>query len=318
MNKIFTIAALATGLSTSAMALELDTAWTKGGGLSFIGSLTQYHQWVAGGKDNVAIVGVLNYHTNYAKGNNAWDNKLDLAYGSVKTGDLRDKSINDWSKAEDRLELNSKYGYKSSKNWFYSVLFNARTQFDAGIDPETKVLTSQLLAPGYFTLALGMDYKPNKIVSVFLSPLTGRVTVVQRQFLADAGAFGVKAATYDANGVLITPGKNARFELGALVRASVVGLTVMDNITLDTDLSLFSNYLQNPTRVDVNWNLLFNMRVNKYINVRFSTNMIYDDDINVKQTFYKEGKVNGEYKVDYHPGIQIKNILGVGIAYKLK
>lgn len=317
MNKIFTIAVLATGLSIQVMALELDSAWSKGGGLSFTGNLTQYHQWVAGGKDNVAIIGVLNYHANYAKGNVAWDNKLDVAYGSIKTGDLRDKSINDWTKAEDRLELNSKYGYKSSKNWFYSALFNARTQFDAGIDPETKVLTSQLLAPGYFTLALGMDYKPNKVFSMFLSPLSGRVTVVQRQFLADAGAFGVKAATYDANGIMTAKGKNSRFELGALVRASVVGLTVMDNITLDTDLSLFSNYLNNPTRVDVNWNLLFNMKVNKYINVRFSTNMIYDDDINVKQTFYKEGKVNGAYKVDYHPGLQMKNILGVGIAYKL-
>ena len=317
MNKIFTIAVLATGLSIQVMALELDSAWSKGGGLSFTGNLTQYHQWVAGGKDNVAIIGVLNYHANYAKGNVAWDNKLDVAYGSIKTGDLRDKSMNDWTKAEDRLELNSKYGYKSSKNWFYSALFNARTQFDAGIDPETKVLTSQLLAPGYFTLALGMDYKPNKVFSMFLSPLSGRVTVVQRQFLADAGAFGVKAATYDANGIMTAKGKNSRFELGALVRASVVGLTVMDNITLDTDLSLFSNYLNNPTRVDVNWNLLFNMKVNKYINVRFSTNMIYDDDINVKQTFYKEGKVNGAYKVDYHPGLQMKNILGVGIAYKL-
>ncbi|MEQ1733007.1 MAG: DUF3078 domain-containing protein, partial [Bacteroidia bacterium] len=314
MTKIYSIVALTASISTSAMALELDSAWTKGGGLSFTGNLTQYHQWVAGGKDNVAVIGVLNYHANYAKGENAWDNKLDVAYGSIKTGDLRDKSINDWTKAEDRLELNSKYGRKSSKNWFYSVLFNARTQFDAGIDQESKVLTSQLLAPGYFTLAIGMDYKPNKVFSMFLSPLSARVTVVQRQFLADAGAFGVTAATYDANGVMTAKGKNSRFELGALARASVVGLKVMDNITLDSDLSLFSNYLHNPSRVDINWNVLFNMKVNKYINVRFSTNMIYDDDIMVKETFYKQGKINGAYETATHPGIQMKNILGVGIA----
>ncbi|MBC7413019.1 MAG: DUF3078 domain-containing protein [Bacteroidia bacterium] len=317
MNKIYSIIVLTVSISTSAAALELDSAWTKGGGLSFTGNLTQYHQWVAGGKDNVAIIGVLNYHANYAKGDNAWDNKLDVAYGSIKTGDLRDKSINDWTKAEDRIELNSKYGRKSSKNWFYSVLFNARTQFDAGIDQETKLLTSQLLAPGYFTLALGMDYKPNKVFSMFLSPLSARITVVQRQFLADAGAFGVTAATYDANGLMTTKGKNFRFELGALARASLVGLKVMDNITLDSDLSLFSNYFKHTDRVDINWNLLFTMKVNKYINVRFSSNMIYDDDIMVKETLYKQGKINGEYQVDYHPGIQIKNILGVGIAYKL-
>jgi hypothetical protein len=317
MNKIYSILALTAGVTTAANAMERDSAWTTGGGLSFTGNLTQYHQWVAGGKDNVAVIGVLNYHADYAKGNIAWDNKLDVAYGSIKTGDLRDKSINDWTKAEDRLELNSKVGYKASKNWFYSGLFNARTQFDAGIDQETKELTSQLLAPGYFTLALGMDYKPNKIFSVFLSPLSARITVVQRQFLADAGAFGVKAATYDANGVMTAKGKNSRFELGALARASAVGIKLMENITLDTDLSLFSNYLHKPDRIDVNWNVLLNMKVNKYINVRFSTNMIYDDDIMVKEIFYKQGKTNGAYTTDFHPGIQLKNILGVGIAYKL-
>jgi hypothetical protein len=173
-------------------------------------------------------------------------------------------------------------------------------------------MISNFLAPGYVTISTGMDYKPKDDFSFFMSPVTGKITVVNDQTLADAGAYGVDKALFDTAGVKTELGKKIRYEFGALVSAKFKQV-IAKNITLSTKLDLFSNYFQNPENIDVNWDLLLNMKVNKFISASISTTLIYDNDIPV--AIYNS--VNSvKTQTGSGPRTQFREVFALGFSYK--
>ena len=203
------------------------------------------------------------------------------------------------TKSVDKIELNTIYGYQASKNWYYGVLGNFRSQFTPGYNyPDDTTIISNFLAPGYLSLALGMYYKPDNTFSVFLSPATVRAIFVQEESLSQKGAFGVDT------------GKSARTEVGAYIKA-MVNKDFSEDFNLQSSLELFSNYREKPQNVDVNWQLLMSYKLNEYISATFTAQLIYDD--NTKLTFYKDDGVTVDR---YGPGVQFREVLGVGFAYK--
>jgi hypothetical protein len=155
---------------------------------------------------------------------------------------------------------------------------------------------------------LGMDYSPGEVFSANISPLAGKVTIVNDQRLADAGAFGVDEATYDeTTGALLTNGKTTRFELGGNVSLQFKK-EVVKNVTVDTKLNLFSNYLENPQNIDVNWDFLLNMKVNEWLSASFSANLIYDHDIDVAVDTDGDGVDDA-----VGPRTQFKQVFGAGL-----
>ncbi len=85
----------------------------------------------------------------------------------------------------------------------------------------------------------------------------------------------------------------------------------MENITLQTKLELFSNYLETPQNIDINWETLISMKVNKLISATLSTHLIYDDDIEITIDKNDDGIID-----ERGPRIQFKEVLGVGFSYK--
>jgi hypothetical protein len=199
-------------------------------------------------------------------------------------------------KADDRIDLVSKYGYDIGKKWYLSGLFNFRSQFAKGYsypDNKSKVLTSNFLAPAYVLLAIGMDYKPNDHFSAFISPLTQRWTIVRDDSLSAIGAFGV------------TPGKKSLSQLGAY--ASINYRAKLSETALyQTKLDLFSNYRKNPGNISVYWTNILAVKVTKFISMSLSVDMIYDDNI---KTVKDDGTEGGA-------ALQLKELFGVGFAYK--
>ena len=55
----------------------------------------------------------------------------------------------------------------------------------------------------------------------------------------------------------------------------------------------------------MNWDVLINMKINKYLNATLNTTLKYDNDV---KTFNDEGKKRGAK-------VQFKDILGSGVAY---
>ena len=285
--------------------------WTKGAIFSVNLSQTSLKNWAAGGQNSVSVNGLFSAFASNKQEKFMWDNSLDLGYGLLKQG--KDA---DFLKTDDKIDFLSKYGRKASENWYYAGLFNFKTQMTAGYNyPNTTDEISNLLAPAYILGALGMDYKSGKYFSLFLSPVTIKTTIVNDQVLADAGAFGVEGATYDMAGNVVTPGNKTRSELGGYLRAiysrNDFKSEILENISFTSKVDLFTNYLDSPDHVDVSWETLVSLKVNKYISINFNTHLLYDHDIKIGID------TDGDNVIDKSgPRTQFKEILGVGFSYK--
>ncbi len=276
------ISSIAIAQQPTPSAQQVDTSWKKGGFVNANFSQVSLNQWAQGGENSLALASALNLFANYAKYKTTWDNNLDLAYAILKSGSVAPR------KSDDRIDFTSKFGRKISDKWFYSALLNFKSQFAKGFHyPDDSTVVSKFLAPGYITLALGFNYKPVDYFEIFISPATGRLTIVNDEFLAAAGAYGVK------------PGKKTRMEFGAYLNMKFKK-DIMENVTLLTKLELFDNYSDdngnNRTNVDVNWEFGLNMKVNKLITATVATQLIYDHDV-IQRTQFKE-------------------VIGVGLGYK--
>jgi len=282
-------------LSTALIAnAQKDTVWRKGGLLSLNLSQVSFTNWAGGGQNSVAGNALVNYFASYKRGKIAWDNYIDLGYGILMQG----KNAH-LIKSDDKIDLTSKFGRQASKHWYYSALANFRSQFAAGYNyPNDQDVISKFFAPAYVTVGLGMDYKPGKNFSLFLSPASARFIFVLDNDLSDKGAYGVD------------PGEKVRTEFGALLKA-IYNKDIATNINLMTSLDLYSNYLDKPQNIDVNWQMLLGLKVSKFISASISAQLLYDD--NTQLTFYKDDGVTVDHT---GPGTQFKEVIGIGFAYK--
>jgi len=304
----FSIYAQTTELEENLRQQSTDTiyGWKKGGVISINLSQSSFTNWAAGGENSFSGLGLISLYADNIKEKTIWSNSLEIGYGLLKQG-TEDKA----RKTDDKIEFNTKYGRKFHKNWYYAGLLNFRTQFSPGYNyPDDSVKISNFLAPAYLLAGIGFDYLPGDIFSLYLSPATEKLIIVNDDELADAGAFGVDPAEYDEMGNILTHGKKTQTKFGAYLRGSFKH-DIMKNIFFQTKLELYSNYLKNPQNIDVNWENLISMTVNKYITVDFTTQLIYDDNIDIQVD------TNGDGNFDTTgPRTQFKEVLMIGLSYK--
>lgn len=285
---------------------DADTSWKVSGDVSLMFSQSSFTNWAPGGENNINMTGFFNYYAGYFKGKTKWETMLALAYGQSKTGEQG------YRKNEDKIDLQSTLGIEASSKWYYTANFNFRTQFAEGFDynddvdslPVVKI--SNFLAPAYTSLGLGMEYRPKSFFSLYLSPITARWIIVNDEDLANAGAFGMEPAEYDAMGNLLKAGETSRFEFGAYFRLLFVK-DIAKNVNLNTKLELFSDYTRSPENIDVNWDTQINLKVNNWLSAMFGFVLVYDDDTPITD---KDGNVG--------PRTQIKQLLSVGLSYNFK
>lgn len=282
--------------------------WKSQGNFSLNFAQSHLSNWAGGGESALNGVGKIIYSLKYAKDNTKWNNSLDVALGYSILGEA------DPMKTDDRFEVNSMYGLKAKEQLFYSVAFSFKSQFMDGFDYSNDSTSpiSRSFAPAYITLGLGMDWEPSPHFQINLAPVTGRLTIVSDQKLADQGAFGVEAATYEErqeNGELvrvkISDGENVRFELGAkmIARAQV---DIAPNVNLSGKLELFTDYLKNPQNIDIDLQTLLTMKINDWLNANIATHLIYDHDIKIMD---KDGNIG--------PRTQFKEVFSLGLSFKL-
>ena len=158
--------------------------------------------------------------------------------------------------------------------------------YDYNVDPD--VFISRFMAPGYLMVGAGLTWKPKQWFTATLSPAPWRGTFVSSKILSDQGDFGV------------TPGDRLFSEFGANLRMEAT-YEFLKNMTVYSRLDLYSNYLEDPQNVDVNWIVQLNMKINQWFSANISTNMIYDDNIKIAQ---KDGTKG--------PRLQFKEALNIG------
>jgi hypothetical protein len=293
MKKLLLLLMLIPGALYSTEKIDSLRSWNFGGLAAFNFSQVSLTNWAAGGQSSTSGVALFNVFGIYKKDNVSWENSLDMGYGLLK------ERNNHAVKSNDKFDFNSKFGLKKTEKLYYSTLFNFKTQFAPGYNyPNTTDAISRFMAPAYITLSLGADYKPNKLISIFVSPLTGKMTIVSDTTLSALGAFGVE------------PGKMVRTEIGSFVKFELK-TEIMKNVSLISKLDLFSNYFHNPENIDVNWDVLINMKINDFLSANLITSLIYDDDIKTDVHLNNEGVIESR-----GPKVQFKEMFGLGLNVK--
>lgn len=261
--------------------------WTLEGNVGLKLTQVSLTNWAAGGDNSLAFDLQGAYQADYKKGKHLWNNRLELAYGMNKTGE------DGVRKANDKIYLHSNYGYAVAKNWYASAFITFQTQFSPGYDynVSSDISVSEFMSPAYLTTGLGLTFQPNKIFTVVLSPASWRGTFVLNDRLSDEGAYGVD------------PGKHVLSGFGANLKGEVK-YEFLKNMTVYSRLDLYSDYLDKPQNVDVNWEVQLNMAINKWFSTTLTTNLMYDDDVKIAQ---KDGTKGAR--------VQFKEILGVGVQF---
>ena len=264
--------------------VEGDTLWKITGVSSLSLSQLSLTNWAAGGENNIAGNVFFKLSPDYDDGTINWDNDLVIGFGLFKQGD------DEFKKSDDQLELSSKFGYRAGKNWFYTALLSFKSQFAEGFSYEDDLKTkiSGFMSPGYLNLSLGFDYKPTDGFSLLIAPISSKMTFVMDEDLANAGVYAPMGSSF-------------RGEFGAYIKIAYKK-EVLKNVLLDTQIDFFSNYVENPQYVDVNWDLLITFKVNDFLSASLMTQLIYDYDI-------KFGPAPGT------PKVQFKELFGLGLGY---
>ncbi len=270
-----------------------DTAhkqgWKKGALINIGLAQGSTSNWAAGGeKFSLSLNGFVGLFANLKQGKNKWFNNLDLYYGVLRS------TTQGMRKNDDRIDFFSKYTHQIKPKLGFGAVASFRTQFTDGFNYEDvpKRLISGLFAPAYLTLAPGFDWTPTEYFSVFFTPISGRWTIVSNHTAQLGTRYG------------LDPGKSLRTELGAYVSANFKK-EIFKNVVYKSRLDLYSNYLHNPQNIDIYWTNLIGLKVNKFLTVTYSLDLIYDDDV---RQFGPQGT---------SPGTQLKSMLNVGITTRL-
>ncbi len=300
------------------------TAWAYGGFFNFGMNEGFLHNWAAGGElASFTVNTIFSGHLDRLDHKAIWSNNLDITYGlnyTYSTSFIPHKT-------DDRIDFTSKYGTRidTGKNWYFSGLFNFKSQFTKGYNYAVadwqKSSTSKFLSPAYFTTAIGFEYRKGSDVSLFISPVAGRLTLVDKYYtsMSQQGAFGV-----DYN-------KTMKYEFGAYVSGRYL-VNINKNVKFKTRLDLYTNYLakdskdsvgnivkrDDPGNIAVLFDNLFTFKVHKYLNLAFGATFIYDN--NLPYNKYKAGTTN-PHALKTEPGrdigwLQVNQLFTFGIEYK--
>ncbi len=242
--------------------------------------------WKAGGSNSIALGLFLNARANYKRAKISWDNDLQLQYGVVKNAgeDLR--------KSVDAIFLDTKYGYATSSHWNLFVAANFISQFGKGynydVDADgTDELISNFMAPGFFTLSTGFEYKPKPWFSIRFSPLSPRLTFLLDEEVGLVERYGVPE------------GKQVRTEWFAALIQADIDKDIATNLNLKASYRGFSNY------EDISWKTFdhrlvtsLSAKVNRFLSVNVAGIVLYDRDQDAK--------------------VQYSQSLALGVLYKLQ
>lgn len=257
-------------------------------------SQTALTNWSAGGESSVAGTAYLNGSLTRKSGNWLWANALTLEYG------LTDTKTQGTRKVSDKIDFTTQLGYSTDNKWFYTVMGDFKSQFAKGYNysknGERSKYISKFMAPGYSNISLGIEYRPNTIWSIYFSPAAGKLTFVEDDYLSNLGSFGVN------------PGDKFKAEFGAYLKGRLQK-KIMENVELISTADFFTAYNKSFGNIDVNWDVLLSMKINKFMSATINTTLKYDDDV---KTIRIEDDGTG---VKRGPKVQFKEMLGIGLAY---
>ena len=281
---------------------ESKDGWKKSGKITLLINQSAFSNWQAGGDNNFAGNLNLNYDLNYLSGDWSLDNKILASYGLTNSKDDGTR------KTDDRLELNSILGKKLKESWSASFFMNFKTQFTDGYDYEDDFIdqnptlsnedfpTSGFFKPAYWSFGPGLLWKKNDNLYFNISPLTAKFTFITSEIYSYNENTQLYESSNDIETFGVDPGDSFLVEVGFNARA-YYKFDIMNNISMENILNLFSNYIDKPQNIDLDYTLNLVMKINDV----FTTNLTF-------QTIYDDNAFNG---------FQIREVFGLGVNVNL-
>jgi hypothetical protein len=267
----------------------IPNGWKSTGKVTFLFNQANFNNWIAGGENSFSGNLALDYKIDYKKDDYSWENRILASYGLLQT---QNSSFE--KKTDDQIEINSILAKKTKSYWYYSFLVNFRTQFTKGYlytkdanGAEIREEHTNFMSPGYLLFGPGMYWKRTDNFKLNFAPLTSKLTFVDSRYTSilgyvDGDYFGVNA------------NKSMLYQLGFNATA-YYKFKIMENVTAENLLNLYSNYLKDPQNIDINYDLIIVMKINKVLSANLNFQAIYDDDA--------------------FAGFQTKEVFGVGLNY---
>ena len=333
--KKFILSIFVLSLSLLVSAQEATPSpWSCSGVLGLNASATGFVNWAAGGNNNVTGVAFGKVRLLYSANNISWDTNLDMEYGLSYI----DQEYDPFQKSSDKLNFNTKLGWQFHKAWYLTAAAGFKSQFAygrayGGTDADDPII-SKFLSPSYTDISVGIDWKPNSIFSIYLSPVAGQITTAYvgdavetanpglRQQMQDKYATWTYSKQVNADGTYDKIYKNYKAELGLTLKGSI-NYTYKD-FKIITSVALFTPYAWDKTEMfdaekkfigyrdnnrrfgnfDVDWDAALSYQFLKCLNVTLSTSLKYYNGVKIANA---EGILAER--------VQFKGTLGLGIGY---
>jgi hypothetical protein len=242
---------------------EIPVLWNYGFISSFSMNQNYLANWSKGGQSSLSGMLDVRAEARYTnkETKETWTNSGRLRYGSIWN---REQGMRT---STDNVELNSQYNRVLTNKLDFSSVFYGKTQIAKGFNfPNDSVAVSKFLNPGTFTIGVGVEYKPFKETLINFSALSYKNTFVLDTANINQAAHGVAAD------------KRSKQEMGGqlVIRNKI---SILDGMNVSNSIRLFSNYLDKPQNVDVDWEMSIERQINWFFTIRLNMHLIYDDDI---------------------------------------
>lgn len=275
---------------------EIKEGWTHGVSINAAFNQASLTNWFSGGENfSMGLNSVLKANAIYKKKKNLFKSSFEGAYGllsSTSTGGIR--------KTDDRWVLTSSLNTKSSKNFYYTLAGQLKSQFANGYSYTNNVrneILSAPFAPGDVKLGIGITYQKNSNFSAYISPLTAKINLKYGKAFLNKSIFGVDS------------GKTSAFDLGAFVRLDYTKELKKD-LKYTGSLDAFYGYVLR------NYNFYFanmiNWKLNKYFGATVGLDIAFDNT----QPSYTYPTIGGIVtKTEGKAKMQYKQLFGLGFNY---
>ncbi|MCF0160388.1 MAG: DUF3078 domain-containing protein [Bacteroidaceae bacterium] len=217
--------------------------------------------WYKGGESSITMLTGLTAEANYNDQDKVlWENKLELKIGFISS---RSDSLHKFKTNNDLVRLTSKFGFRATKNWYYTVLATMDNQIFPGYKSNDPSIYSCFLSPLKLNTSIGLDFKKSKEnkyeVSVALLPISMNYIYVNKTEV-------VKNSYPSFNG------KHHDLKIGSRIQVdNKVNFT--KNIRWRSMFYLFTSYKNTESM----WENTLDFAVNKVLSAKIFVNSRYDD-----------------------------------------
>lgn len=174
-----------------------------------------------------------------------------------------DDTIRKYNISEELFQINSKFGVKAAKHWFYTLTLMFKTQFLQNFQSNSHNMTAAFLSPGELNMGLGMTYNytnPKKTVnlSASISPLSWNLRTCINP--------NINPAQYD-----IEPGHKSVNHIGSSAEINF-DWKIAYNIVYKSRLFFFTDY----KTLQGDWENTISFNINKYLSTMLFVHLRYD------------------------------------------